>query len=733
MQRITKRDKNEYKPFIYQTRTGQSAWAPAMKEAGKRILSFNRSQIMALPAIRSVFGFAVPLVLGFVTHQIPIGVAIAAGASLLGTIGMTSASRVRKRILIYACIGFSFSAFVGSFIGNSPILCVLAAGIWGIGGGLMVALGQVAQLVGLECTLSMLLFTRFATDPLHAFLQALLTLIGAFWQTLLALIPLPLPGTQTERSSMAALYRDLADYAAKPADEVLGRNVRESLLKVQNVLAESKLKSRKEKLSAALLEAGERIRLCLLQLDQIQQLYRERNETRKQADAIKQVFQASSIMLGQIAHILEPQSPWLRLVPQHYIIKQALTRLRKQPSQIETVVDVQQPLNLAESIRDQLHYARKLARAWRSGQTASIKLITPEQPYLRLRDPLSTLKANLSFRSTAFRHAIRLGVTLALATALYRLIPLPLQRGYWIPLTTLLVLKPDWSTTLSRGFARALGTILGAVITTFVIAVTDPHPILHVIFLILFAYVAYALLYANYSSFSLMVTVMTVLMLAFVTPQPLDLALFRALDTAIGGTLAMLAYFIWPTWEYRQIPDNIADRLSCLNAYLIAVLKAIENPDAYNEVNLQKAQTETRLSRSNAETSVQRARNEPFPHTLNSAAIDGTLQAADNIAGSALILEGALLNKRFVQVCEELEPFRQRVDTALQEFVHAIKEQRSPAPLPSFKEELDTLERWRKVRHLTEEERAARYLLVTEIKHIIDNISIIHNLLSKRS
>ena len=50
-----------------------------------------------------------------------------------------------------------------------------------------------------------------------------------------------------------------------------------------------------------------------------------------------------------------------------------------------------------------------------------------------VRDAWTTLRANLTMDSTACRHALRLAVTLALATAFERVLELP--RGYWVPLT----------------------------------------------------------------------------------------------------------------------------------------------------------------------------------------------------------------------------------------------------------------------------------------------------------
>ncbi len=76
---------------------------------------------------------------------------------------------------------------------------------------------------------------------------------------------------------------------------------------------------------------------------------------------------------------------------------------------------------------------------------------------------IARLRANLSLRSTAFRHAIRLAVCVGIGDTIGR--SLNIERSYWLPMTVAIVLKPDFTSTFSRGissFASAaplLGTL----------------------------------------------------------------------------------------------------------------------------------------------------------------------------------------------------------------------------------------------------------------------------------
>jgi uncharacterized membrane protein YccC len=83
--------------------------------------------------------------------------------------------------------------------------------------------------------------------------------------------------------------------------------------------------------------------------------------------------------------------------------------------------------------------ARGLAVSWRFARQlwpARIHFPYPRPPHLHLEDAWTSIRANLTLQSGAFRHALRLGIALALATALYRLVHLPVERGYWILMGT---------------------------------------------------------------------------------------------------------------------------------------------------------------------------------------------------------------------------------------------------------------------------------------------------------
>ncbi len=339
----------------------------------------------------------------------------------------------------------------------------------------------------------------------------------------------------------------------------------------------------------------------------------------------------------------------------------------------------------------------------------------------------TTLRANLSFQSAAFRHALRLGFTLMLITALYSLLSLPIQRGYWIALTALLVLKPDFTTTFTRGVARLLGTMLGAILTTLLIVVVHPTPPILVILDVVMAYAAFSLLLANYALFSVFVTMEVVFLLSFVIPQPLVTVEYRAIDTAIGGIIALVIYRIWPTWERRYVANNLAQRLDVLRRYFVTVMSAYVNPSSYDDALLHKLQREARLSRSNTNASIQRSLQEPRAHRIDAEMAQGILNASDTLAQSFVALQAYLIENPTHYAFPECALFANQVDETLLKLATALRTSQPVGVLPDLRATLNAL----KSPHAPEAKavRAEQSVVYAEARRIVDAVNVIAQLL----
>jgi hypothetical protein len=138
-------------------------------------------------------------------------------------------------------------------------------------------------------------------------------------------------------------------------------------------------------------------------------------------------------------------------------------------------------------------------------------------------------------------HAVRLAVGLALAQAAAVWL-LPGQRGYWITLTLLNVLKPVWVTTASRGVDRWVGTLVGVLVVGVVADAVPLRGAALVAAVAVLLWGAFALQPVNYGLFCACIAGYVLLFLQVVAAPPDDSALYRAVDTTLGGLLALFLH-----------------------------------------------------------------------------------------------------------------------------------------------------------------------------------------------
>jgi Fusaric acid resistance protein-like len=139
--------------------------------------------------------------------------------------------------------------------------------------------------------------------------------------------------------------------------------------------------------------------------------------------------------------------------------------------------------------------------------------------------------------NSAIPYALRLTATIAISTEIYRRLHYP--SGYWIPMTALLVLKPDLTDTVSRVIARMIGTMCGAIAVSFVLSHVHASAVTLALGTVLFAWLAYGFLNVNYALFTMAVTSYIVFLLALNQLPGRELAERRTLCTAIGAVIAL--------------------------------------------------------------------------------------------------------------------------------------------------------------------------------------------------
>lgn len=145
---------------------------------------------------------------------------------------------------------------------------------------------------------------------------------------------------------------------------------------------------------------------------------------------------------------------------------------------------------------------------------------------------------------------IRALITLAVAAALYRNISV--MNGYWIPMTAVIVIRPGLEEMLQRGFARILGTMIGAAVATLIANLTHGISYVSALLVLLFAWICYSVIWVNYAAFALSLTSYVVFLLSLAGVEENALILHRVAFTLIGGTVAFIGHAVFRGWVLHK-------------------------------------------------------------------------------------------------------------------------------------------------------------------------------------
>ncbi|ASK28469.1 YccS family putative transporter [Neisseria chenwenguii] len=183
-----------------------------------------------------------------------------------------------------------------------------------------------------------------------------------------------------------------------------------------------------------------------------------------------------------------------------------------------------------------------------------------------LKTVWQTVRGQLNFESSVFRHAVRLSIVVAVACAIVEVLQLNL--GYWILLTALFVAQPNYTATKSRVYQRIAGTVLGVIVGSLVPYFTPSveTKLWIVIAATTLFFVSRSYKY-SFSTFFITIQALTSFSLAGLdvySAMPV-----RIIDTVIGAVLAWAAAsHLWPDWKYLTLERTAAQAVSGNGAYL---------------------------------------------------------------------------------------------------------------------------------------------------------------------
>ncbi|MBV9405324.1 MAG: FUSC family protein [Acidobacteriaceae bacterium] len=563
-------------------------------------------------AFRNALAVAMPLGIGMSIGKSLGAVAVTTGAlNVSYSDGPDPYGRRARRMLAWAALG-AIAVFVGSVTGRYHWAAILVAAAWAFGGGMCVAISSKAGDLGLNTLVAIIVFAARGAMPLEgALITAGLVLGGGLLQTAFALLFWPIRRYEPERRVVGTTYINLSKEVNDP-DATHSDPLSPPSQQVQDTLAalgrDHSIEGERFRL---LFDQADRIRLSIFLLHRLRSQvtpgdHGNHSEDSGAASSFEHLLDIACQLLRSIGECLisgESGTDQVRLLDQLHQLTENIHRLPAGSLPAEIVLAV-------DTLAGQLRAASELAGHAIPAGLDSFAQREAAQPWrLQVTGWFATLRANLAFNSPAFRHAVRLAVCVAIGDALGR--TMTGQRSYWLPMTIAVVLKPDFTTTFSRGVLRLLGTFAGLLIATLLFHALPASPGMQVFLVGIFTFVLRWLGPANYGIFSVAISGLIVFLIAATGIPPALVVRERAINTAVGGLFALLAYAVWPTWERTQVSETIAEMLDACRNYFHAIVERFGRDDPAVNAAVDETRRAWRRARSNAEASVDRLSTEP--------------------------------------------------------------------------------------------------------------------------
>ncbi|MHC5933751.1 FUSC family protein [Nostoc sp.] len=655
--------------------------------------------------LRAALALGVPMLIGQLINERESGLLLGLMAYFVNLANVGGPYQIKARAMAAATLGIAVSVFVGTLVAKVPALAVVLIFLWGLASGLASLYGNAGANVGLVVGISFLSAIAQSGDLESALMRSLLCLIAGGWAMLLSLVMWPFRPYDPLRIALASCFSAIANYiqafVGKVATTENILEIRQALETARTILGTLRIgqsaRSWMNEQLLVLIQDGDRLLGSVIALTELLETHFQQQQYHAVQQLVDDALTQISVILQAIAKAMsgKPTSIDLGNLNRIYeALKEQESLQRKAIAGSETdyttLVALSNLVLMIEKLIKQLQYTAQTAKSLADRRKMSqrnidtLLLVEEEQ-----RSLLSLLRENLTLDSAIFRHALRIGVSLAVGVILYSITNLPM--GYWVTLTIMLVLKPNLGATFQRFFQRVGGTILGAVLAAVLLATITSQPVLDTIIL-LTVFFGVSLIRFNYGYSVVFLSIFVLLIIDIGHPIGWQFAGFRVLNTLIGAGLAFAShYFIWPNWERDRLPSQLATALRECHKYfsdVMAVYQGIKERDS----TIISQRRQTGLAIGNAQASFQGLLREPQMHKELVEPVMTLLMYMGRFTNAVTVLAVHLEYFRGTVPLPELETFVRQISLVLEQLADSVQQEIAPPPLPDLEETLQKIQ-----------------------------------------
>ena len=457
----------------------------------------------------------------------------AAAGAIAGAIALQDSPLGRIPIVLAVSVELGAAVLAGGLTAAYSVVFVVAVALWCFFAGMQWAVGAPAGLIAGAA--GVLLIVQHPQSALAAAMSALLAVVAGLTQAALIAV-WPPRRWRLEREALTKAYRSLSADARSLATDPAAQIDSAQLLEL------------KEAFSSNETQPGRRT-----------PAYRDWHALPEQIAATLTAVRGKGVGQDVIGDALTAAADVLSAIAAqhrtaHHDAENALERVDAAVAAVNiSEAAVAQRLSRQLHRAEALRFGRRHVSDWTGALKAGFDIA---YGHLTLTSPIS-------------RHAVRLSGAAAAGTAVARFADVP--QGYWIPLTVLLVMRPETAHTYTRCVGRVAGICAGVVVASAVTLLWQPSGLAAAILAVMFVGVTYAVSMFGYIAVTAAFAATIVFLIDITGPSSSISDLLFA--TVIGGALAVLAHVVVPDDALIRLRQRAGELLKTEIDYAATVIK----------------------------------------------------------------------------------------------------------------------------------------------------------------
>ncbi|MBW4596321.1 MAG: FUSC family protein [Brasilonema angustatum HA4187-MV1] len=675
--------------------------------------------------LRSLIILGVPIGVGVITGHAATSAIATMAAWFVGMVNVDGTYRQRATAMIAATVGLTTVFLIASLVSShlwlavpTTFVVIFIAGLAGLYGSVAASVSLVTSIMFVISLAKFASFSNFSTLIQHC----ALCLAGGTWTTVLLLGVWVVRPNVPAMEVVANCYLSLSKFIDLASQRTLNPNNRQEwkqrFLQAQDTVIQDLTSARSVWTAIWTRQKGADLRgnSLLLLIEDVNQIVNsvvalrellviasEHQLFSRLHKEIQQVIQQLAIALKMLSkaiakgknssHLGDLDRTVEALEHQYKVLRSQVLnqKINVQTDEYSDLLNLEKITASLKNLAQQIYTDAEIVTDLRQGKQRSIAQRDISPPAQSERSTIiDTLRNNFTFDSVLFRHALRLALITTLAELLASLLQLP--RGYWITLTALVALKPNYGGTSETTIQRVIGTILGGIIGIILVLLVKNSLAIAVCFLLL-VFTAMSVRPLSYNIFTILLTPAIILLLHLISAGGWQVGVLRIVDSLVGGVLAVLgSYLLFPRWERHQLPAQLEKTIRANLTYFQQVIANYLHPHqdaSADSINMLRHQAA--LENVNATAAAQRLFSEPRHVQGEIEPVMTLMVYIRGFFSSVTTLAEHLREFSGEYQFTELKPLADTIIQILENLADALRQGQPPQPLPALDSYLEAI------------------------------------------